>query len=142
MQVTCIMYTVDMDEVRRILKEAGVRVTAGRVALLSHIRRKARAQSAADMQEELRGDLVTIYRTLSVFVSAGLVREVRLAGNSVLYEDANLSHHHHAICARCGKVAELPVCPTTHAAEPMRVPGFARITGHMLEYTGVCTACA
>ena len=137
------MYTGDMTVMHTVLASAGVRATKGRVALLSRLKRAARAQSATEIHQAVGGDLVTVYRNLAVFTKAGIIREIRLAGSAVRYEDASIRHHHHAICTGCGKIAELPACGERHIADHAgRVPGFARITHHSLEYAGICDACA
>ena len=137
------MYTGDIMDVHTILTSAGVRVTKGRTALLSRLKRAARAQSATELHQAVGGDLVTIYRNLAIFAELGIVREVRLAGSAVRYEDASIHHHHHAICTGCGKIAELPACGIRHTAtDANAVPGFDRITSHTFEYSGICNACA
>ena len=48
--------------------------------------------------------LSTIYRTLDLLKTMGLVREVHLLGEQRFYESAGVGMHHHLLCRGCGSV--------------------------------------
>ncbi len=131
-----------MSDIEATLRNGGIRVTEARRVLLRHLRAVGKAQTVQELHDAVGGDLVTIYRTVALFVAHGLLREIKLAGTAVLYEDALLDHHHHAICTGCGVVAELPECDVArHQIPAPKVPGFRVITAHTLEYAGLCVRC-
>ena len=51
--------------------------------------------------------LATIYRTMKLFVQAGIAHERRFADGLLRYELAHEGEHHdHIICIECGKIVE------------------------------------
>lgn len=48
-------------------------------------------------------DLATIYRNLNLFVSEGVIREIRVTKGETMYELVD-DDHQHAHCTECGKV--------------------------------------
>lgn len=130
-----------MDPASSVLKERGIRATSGRLRLLERVRRLSHAATAQELHRPQEEDLVSVYRNLALFVEAGIVREVRVPGAAVRYEDAQRGHHHHVVCTGCGQVAELPECDSAQHALPHDVPGFERVDGVSLEYSGVCRKC-
>lgn len=100
--------------------------------------------SAEAIHERVDADLVTVYRTLEHFFAAGLIREVRFKDDTVRYEVAEASHHHHVVCTRCGIIDELENC-NVRALEKSALGcsrRFASIDEHQLEFFGTCVSCA
>ena len=49
----------------------------------------------------------TVYRTLRLFVEAGVAKERRFGDGPARYEPAEPDHHHdHLICTKCGRIFE------------------------------------
>lgn len=124
------------------LRDVGLKVTPARVAVvdvLKHHKKPITAQTVMAKLKAVRPDQVTVYRILSALVQAEVVREVSVAKGVASYELADRPHHHHVICEECGRVedvagkcVELPKKPKT----------FKQVTGHQLEYAGICNDCA
>lgn len=53
-------------------------------------------------------DLVTIYRSLELFVQEGLITQVNLGGGETQYEFQS-EPHHHAVCTDCDKVIHFTI---------------------------------
>lgn len=49
----------------------------------------------------------TIYRSLDVLVTEGLVRRTELGADRTFYEPAHDHRHHHIVCRSCGAVAHV-----------------------------------
>ena len=64
----------------------------------------------------------TVYNTLNLFVERGLLRELHLAPNSVIF-DANVHRHHHFIDEESGRIYDVP-WNEIKVSEPKPVPGF------------------
>ncbi len=50
--------------------------------------------------------LATIYRVLTQFESAGLVKRHHFEGNQSVFELDEGEHHDHLVCVNCGRVVE------------------------------------
>lgn len=85
--------------------------------------------------------LPTVYATLELFEQLGLVRRVSVGTGALLF-DSRTSPHAHAVCRRCGAVADVEE-PDPHSAVLRRAkadgfnPDEARVT-----VFGTCDACA
>lgn len=68
------------------------------------------AEQLCEMVRDLDADTsrATVYRTLSLLVECGLLREIDLGREVVCYDPNFLEspHHNHLICLDCGKVVE------------------------------------
>jgi Fe2+ or Zn2+ uptake regulation protein len=96
------------DRARQLLKNAKLRVTAGRVALVSTLLQHAEPVSMEDAVRQCGaagGDPATIYRNLRTLLDAGVLQPVRGVGRREMYELVHKEHAHaHISCTRCGKV--------------------------------------
>lgn len=86
-----------------------MRNTKARKRLISLLESMDKALSAQEIYEKIKDiDLATVYRNLNLFVSEGIVRELRIQKGESLYE-INNDGHEHAICTECGKVKHIKV---------------------------------
>ena len=98
-----------MDEVEKILEEAGVKPTANRILLMREIIFAAHPFTLADMEQRLQPmDKSTIFRTLGTFLEHRLIHEVDTGGPAMLYcrcvcEQGHEHQHIHFTCTRCGQ---------------------------------------
>ncbi len=101
-----------VDTFRDYLGKQGLRFTHEREEVLGEFLRLDIHMEAEDLLLRLRaaGSAVsraTIYRTLELFVQAGLSRKVRLGTDHYYYEHAlGARQHEHMICVDCGKIIE------------------------------------
>ncbi len=94
------------------LRGLGVRVTPQRLLVLEglealggHITADALLQWAAQRYPAL--NLATVYRTLDLLLSIGLIAQTDLGSGVTSFELVGESPHHHLVCERCGAVGEL-----------------------------------
>jgi Fur family transcriptional regulator, ferric uptake regulator len=104
-----------------------------------------------------RCDLSSVYRALSDLREAGFLEEFRLPGKRETFYAllghgngrrgaepagrAGRHHHHHIVCEDCGRVSHLDVClPPGLTVKIEGASGF-RVTGHNLEFQGLCGDC-
>lgn len=79
-------------------------MTNKREKILAVLKKHKGALSAKAIHKKVRGiDLVTVYRTLDVFVKEKMISKVHLDTEEVLYEYQH-EPHHHALCTECEKV--------------------------------------
>lgn len=85
--------------------------------------------------------LGTVNRTLSLLRQAGLVSYARSA-TSTNHMDSPTNLRCHATCIRCGHMLDVKVGINTDLEkETASATGFV-ITGHRLDFFGLCPACA
>lgn len=126
----------------KILKNNGYRITSPRVKIIRQI--KKIPLSAKEIHENLNDksiDLVTVYRTLELLTSLGLLTKTTLDGNVVKYEALNYTHHHHLVCEKCGRVKDIQMEDEQFFKKIMKKYDF-NVSSHSLEFLGRCSRCA
>ena len=136
--------------VEQRLSSEGIRLTRGRRATLRAIVDAGGPRTAAEIQADLSDTvpLSSLYRSLSVFASAGVLTAQHDSEGIMRFELAEwlAGHHHHLVCVSCG--AAVDVVPNTRqeiAIEQLieqmaDASGFA-VTGHRFEIDGRCASC-
>ncbi|TXH04051.1 MAG: ferric iron uptake transcriptional regulator [Nevskiaceae bacterium] len=129
------------------LRNAGLKVTLPRLKILEMLEHNpARHLSAEDIYRqllELHEDigLATVYRVLTQFESAGLVRRHHFEGGYAVFELERGHHHDHLVCIKCGLVVEFedPVIERRQH-EKAKELGFS-LREHSLIMYGECSNC-
>lgn len=130
---------------RELLRSAGLRITAPRLAVLGAIEQMPHSDADAlfgSVRSTLPGtSLQAVYGVLGALTSAGLVRRIEPAGSSALYERRIDDNHHHIVCTGCGAIADVDC---VHGAAPCLTPsgthGFA-VQSAEVTFWGLCPAC-
>ena len=97
---------------RQELKKAGLKVTLPRLKILEILEgNQQRHLSAEDIYKELleTGEdigLATVYRVLTQFETAGLVKRHNFEGGHSVFEMDEGEHHDHMVCVETGDVVE------------------------------------
>lgn len=135
---------------RDVIRDAGIRATASRIAVLRELRSAKRPVSHAEVVEALDGepwDRATLYRNLIDLVNVGLARKVEL-GDRVWRFDGAVSEarhdatlHPHFVCTHCGHVECLPeVAISSNPGGKLPRSVVAREVE--VQVRGVCDACS
>lgn len=130
------------------LREAGLRVTAPRLAVLETVAEQPHAEAdhiAAAVRERL-GSVSTqaVYGVLHALTDAHLLRRVDAGSRSAArYEIERDDNHHHMVCRVCGRLEDVP-CQVGHA--PCLEPPAEHHQGYDIEvaevlFRGVCAQC-
>jgi Fe2+ or Zn2+ uptake regulation protein len=134
-------------EVAALLRDAGLRVTRPRVAVLSTVFDTPHLDVDSIAGTVRDGDLgkvstQAVYDVLRALVAAGLVRRLEPAGSPTRYEARVGDNHHHLVCRGCGRVVDVD-CATGSAPclEPSDHAGFI-VDEAEVTYWGSCPACA
>lgn len=94
------------------LKSSGLKATLPRLKILEIFQNSQRRHlSAEDIFRILVSDnsdigLATVYRVLTQFEQAGLLRRGNFESGKAIYELNEGDHHDHMVCMNCGKVQE------------------------------------
>jgi Fur family transcriptional regulator, peroxide stress response regulator len=83
----------------------------------------------------------TVYRTLWALVDLGLVSTLGPRRERVRF-DANLEHHHHYVCVRCGLAQDFRSDELNALRLPEAVRRLGSVSGTHVEVRGVCGRCA
>ncbi len=144
------MKPVDTDELRDVLRGAGLRATLPRVEVLRQLIQARSALSHGELADRLVGrgfDRATVYRNLLDLTEVGLVRRTDVGDHVWRFEliPSGPRHrdeeHPHFICSGCGVVACLP--ETVVSVRPgARAPRALRRKGLAVQLRGLCDACA
>ncbi len=133
-----------MDALYQRLKDAKLRLTEQRKALLTALSEAGRPLSADELLavgSTKDFDLVTVYRNMAAFAEAGLVQTLVLESGKQLFELREPhDHHHHILCRRCHQVVRLDLCFGQELEKLARQHGFSDLT-HTIEVFGVCATC-
>jgi len=94
------------------LKQAGLKVTLPRMKILdmlqhqgsNHLTVEAIWQALAVSGEEI--GMATVYRVLTQFEAAGLVKRHHFEGGQSVFELNYGEHHDHILCLDCGRIEE------------------------------------
>jgi Fe2+ or Zn2+ uptake regulation protein len=128
------------------LRDAGLRVTAGRIAVLAAI--EEHPHSDADtlcgiVRTQLPAISVqSVHNVLHDLTDSELLRRIEPAGSSARYERRLGDNHHHVVCSVCGTIADVDC---VHGEAPCLTPsntsGFVIDTAE-ITFWGVCPDCA
>jgi Fur family ferric uptake transcriptional regulator len=94
------------------LKSMGLKATLPRLKILELFRAgRQRHMSAEDVYRELLAvnedvGLATVYRVLTQFEQAGLLKRSNFESGKAVFELDQGSHHDHLVCLQCGRVEE------------------------------------
>lgn len=136
----------DVDELWEDLRAHGLRRTGPRVALLDLLAQDGGHLTVADIHERLLTaghvlDVTTVYRSVTTLVELGVLHATAHTDHPTSYGLATKAHHH-AVCTRCGRVAEIPPPALTGLFETV-----GAATGFDMRHAGatvqaVCPECA
>jgi len=138
------------------LKGYGYRITQGREAIMNVLAVAKEHLSAEDIYLKVYAaypaiGLTSVYRTLEVLVSTGMVYKFDFGDGRARYEMAEgprgESHHHHLVCTGCGRIIdyadfmdeELALLKKTEA-ELSKKYNFT-IINHLIQFYGFCNKC-
>lgn len=128
-----------------LLRSAGLRVTAARMAVLAAVspggHLSAEAVAAAVRPGLGRVSTQAVYDVLHALTGAGLLRRIEPPGSPARYERRVGDNHHHLVCRRCAGITDVD-CATGHS--PCLTPSDP--AGHLVDeaevvYRGLCPGC-
>ena len=138
------MYMTSDLEIKKLIKEVGLKNTLSRTAVLKHLKQVNRPISHSELVQRLNeqyGDQATIYRTLLTFVKVGLLRIASRVNGITYYELYNseaTEHHPHFVCQQCASVSCLP---TTTIVRTLEDKWKEAIRHAEVQFVGICPNC-
>ena len=132
-------------EYKELLRSTGLRITPARLAVFSILEDSTKPLDINSIYQEVAkrhvdADQVTIYRIIENFIDKNLVTRIRLAEKKFYYESKR-AEHHHAICEKCGSIADVSNCSIGKVEREIeKTKGFL-VNSHSLEFFGLCNKC-
>ncbi|MDD3793535.1 MAG: Fur family transcriptional regulator [Candidatus Gracilibacteria bacterium] len=128
--------------IEKILREKQNRVTPERIAIFNFLETK-HIFTYNDIMDNFKDiGRSSIFRTLNLFLSLGIIRKLDLGGNIMSYELNNENHHHeHMKCNVCNSIITFHsenICKKIF--EEAKKMGF-EIKSHSIGVVGTCKKC-
>lgn len=135
-----------LEQMTKVLREKGCRLTPQRLALLKIIARREGHYSVDQIYELIKIDfpttsLATIYKTLSLLKDMGEVLELNFASAGSRYNGNKPYPHPHVICTRCGQILDSESRESAELSLEMARKTSFQITHHQLNFFGLCPIC-
>jgi Fur family ferric uptake transcriptional regulator len=143
--------TSDRTILPQFLARLGHRLTGPRRAILEAVSAGDRPLTVAEIHARLARpgvNHVTVYRTVHLLVSTGLLRGVETTRGTTRYAlgEQFTGHRYVLVCTGCGHVEASAGCPVTNDAmarlgRQVRRTHQFRVTDHEFRLLGLCRAC-
>lgn len=133
----------ELQRFKEILSKSGNFATRQRVELFKYLQVNPEITIKKLIADLPSQDQSTIYRSIKLFESLGIINRLQLGWNSKLELSNQFhDHHHHMTCTNCGKVIAWEEDPTIE----LRIQTVALKLGfspqdHQLEIRGLCQTC-
>ena len=129
------------------LREAGHKLTNARLTVLNVLENNDGHLTSAevlDQVEQLDSSIgrASVFRTLDLLTSLSIIRPTYMNSSMtptyVLMPDG---HHHHIVCTNCNRIIEFENCGLGAIAAELEERLHVKLTGHLLEFYGLCDKC-
>jgi Fur family ferric uptake transcriptional regulator len=135
--------------IRQSLQQKGVRLTRQRQILLDLIDQSGKHLDAESLyhlakEKDPKLNRVTVYRTLKMLKTSGLVDELDLMhfnGEQHYYETRMKQEHAHVVCLRCGRVEEFFGEPLQRLRRQVESNFGFQVLVARTEIGGYCSVC-
>jgi Fur family ferric uptake transcriptional regulator len=129
-----------------ICKEKGIKVTRKR-GLVAELLESSQGHQSADAIFKLAREKdptigqATVYRTLKLFSSAGVIDALTFRQDHSKFESSLKKHHDHLVCTKCGRIEEFADDELENMKERVAKSHRFTMESHTLEIYGVCSEC-
>ena len=116
-----------------------------REEILAYLRSTNEHPTADMVYENVRKEipnisLGTVYRNLNLLADCNDILKLTFDGKSDRF-DWNVEPHYHVLCECCGSVTDLYIEPLKHIDVLAESAFDGRISGHMIQFRGLCEKC-
>ncbi len=129
------------------LRRAGYRMGTARTALLAYFDEQTCCVAAHEVHESLnarrqRVGLASVYRVIDTLLEHGLLQRVDVGDGLARFEPVrSRGHHHHLVCADCGKVEAFSDPRLETAIRRVEETSGYVVEGHDVVLRGACADC-
>ncbi len=140
------MWGMDIYMNENILKSADLKTTKRRIAILLVLEKSSVPMTAEDIYsfvvKDVNMSLSTTYRILGTLSEKGILLKNLSQDGKTYYQTNNHQHKHQLVCTLCNETIPIDNCPLTKLEENLIEQTGFTITGHSLEFSGICPKCA
>ena len=126
-----------------VLENRGYRATAPRKAVAELLEQKHEGFTVEALSEELPSvGRATVYRTIKLFLEAGVVCKLPMMDGSPVYSLSRANRcHYHSVCVQCGAVREFRAAAFERLLRAVisDIPG--QVVDHRIELYVTCDYC-
>lgn len=129
-----------------MFENQNLRMTRQRQVILEELRKVKTHPSADELYEKVkrrlpRISLGTVYRNLEILTRLGEIQHVEISGALKRF-DGDPNNHYHIRCTRCSRVDDVAIGPLKQVEAALAGLTDYQITGHRLEFVGLCRKCS
>ena len=130
------------------LREAGHKLPNARLTVLGVLEESGGHITSSEVLDKVEGidssiGRASVFRTLDLLTSLSIIRPTYLNSSMtptyVLMPDG---HHHHIVCTNCNRIIEFENCGLGSIAAELEERLHVKLTGHLLEFYGICEKCS
>ncbi len=135
----------NIKELSRFLTEKGIRPSQMRITLLMYLKNHPTHPTIDEMYVALRDghptlSKTTIYNTMDLFVSQGVVNSINIDEKNLRY-DAFTDLHAHFICNCCGAISDIKINNKLADLLKENAPKNSTLGNTDVYYKGICNKC-
>lgn len=129
------------------LKSTGLKATLPRLKIMEIFQKGDQRHMTAEdvfrvlLQERSDIGLATVYRVLTQFEQAGILRRTHFEGGKAMFELDEGQHHDHLVCTSCGTVEEFYDAEIERRQQMIATEKGWTFQDHAMSLYGLCTAC-
>lgn len=129
-----------------MFENQNLRMTRQRQVILEELRKVKTHPSADELYEKVkrrlpRISLGTVYRNLEILTRLGEIQHVEIGAGMKRF-DGNTQNHYHIRCTRCARIDDVRIGPLKQVENALAGSTDYQITGHRLEFVGLCRKCS
>ena len=129
-----------------ILKNLDLKTTKKRMIILSILEKHHNPLTAEEIYDyaskQICINLSTIYRAVSILTEKKVLLKNLSQDGKNYYQINNNLHKHTLMCTLCNSIIAIEDCPLKEFEDKISKSTHYIITGHSLEFTGICPNCA
>ena len=137
----------ELNILKDYLKQQGLRLTPQREAILNafienegHLEIEELFKLAKAKDASI--GIATVYRTVNILTTCGLVRVNSLPNGKRFYERLyRQGHHDHLVCNTCGKIVEFEHPLIEQFQEEIAIDHNFMLQNHQMSLYGTCSSC-
>ncbi|MFO7322355.1 MAG: Fur family transcriptional regulator [Chloroflexota bacterium] len=130
------------------LRDAGHKLTNARLAVLDALETGGGHMTSTEILNRVNArdasiGRASVFRALDLFTRLSIIRPTYIDSSMTpAYVMLPDGHHHHIICTNCNRVIEFEDCGLNRLAAELERRLNVQLTGHLLEFYGLCDRCA
>ncbi len=132
--------------INNTLKSANLKQTKKRILILSVLEAASTPITAEEIAEltskDIKMSISTIYRALNALADKNVIIKALHQDGKTYYEINNHTHTHSLLCTLCNERIPIEACPLESLENHLVSETGYTITGHNLEFFGICPKCA